>query len=38
MINNDLISTFVIKEKKEPKEIVQENDGDIMMRREIKTR
>ncbi|MEX0423606.1 helix-turn-helix transcriptional regulator [Providencia rettgeri] len=29
MINNDLISTFVIKEKKAQKEIVQENDGDV---------
>ncbi|EPJ8535835.1 helix-turn-helix transcriptional regulator [Providencia rettgeri] len=29
MINNDLISTFVIKEQKEQANIVQENNGDV---------
>ncbi|MDI7244764.1 helix-turn-helix transcriptional regulator [Providencia rettgeri] len=29
MINNDLISTFVIKEQKEQADIVQENNGDV---------
>ncbi|EPJ0398023.1 helix-turn-helix transcriptional regulator [Providencia rettgeri] len=29
MINNDLISTVVIKEQKEPADIVQENNGDV---------
>ncbi|MCG5282102.1 helix-turn-helix transcriptional regulator [Providencia rettgeri] len=29
MINNDLISTFVIKEQNEQADIVQENNGDV---------
>lgn len=29
MINNDLISTLVIKEQKEQADIIQENNGDV---------